>query len=433
MAPKIAPVTTHETVPSSAPVVVIGGGIVGLSAALTLAEHGIPVTVLEKGRIAAEQSSRNLGWVRKTSRGAADIPLAQVADRLWAGMAERTGQDVGYKRNGIMFVADNDTDMEMYRGWYDSVQGFGLDSRMLLPSEIAKLVPGSTGAWIGGVYTPSDGYAEPTLATSAIARAAIAKGVTIVENCAVRSLETQAGRVSGVVTEKGTISSDTVILAGGLWSRRFLGNMGIALPTLPLICYALLTTPLEGPTDIAVGAPNFSFRKHQSGGYVMTHRAALGAPLVRDHAMIGMRYLPMLKQTYKMIRPVFPGPLIEDLKLARHWKPTEVSPFEKIRVMDPASNEKINAQALDNLRKVWPVFKEAQIAESWAGTMDITPDSHPVIDQIEQFPGLTIATGMSGHGFGTGPAAGQLVAELAIGKETCVDSSPYRVSRYERK
>jgi glycine/D-amino acid oxidase-like deaminating enzyme len=258
----------------------------------------------------------------------------------------------------------------------------------------------------------------------------MAKGVTIIEQCAVRSLETQAGRVSAVVTERGTVACDSVILAGGLWSRRFLGNMGLSLPTLPLICYALLTTPMDGPTEIAVGAPDFSFRKHQSGGFVMTHRAALGAPFVLDHALIGMRYLPMLKQTYKMIRPLFPGPLIDDLKLARRWAPDQASPFEAFRTMDPAANAKISAEALDNLRKVWPAFEQVQIAERWAGTMDITPDSHPVIDQMEALPGLTIATGMSGHGFGTAPAAGQLAAEIAIGETPCVDPAPYRFGRF---
>ncbi|WP_226549535.1 NAD(P)/FAD-dependent oxidoreductase [Celeribacter naphthalenivorans] len=98
--------------------------------------------------------------------------------------------------------------------------------------------------------------------------------------------------------------------------------------------------------------------------------------------------------------------------------------------MDPPTSDKINAEALDNLRKGWPVFEQAEIAEAWAGTMDITPNSNPVIDRIDAMPGLTIATGMSGHGFGTGPAAGQLVADLATGAETCVDPAPYRFLRF---
>src|SRR5437762_14319710 len=105
MAPVITPVQTSADFPASTAVVVIGGGIVGLSAALNLAERGIPVVVLEKGRIAGEQSSRNLGWVRKMLRAKKDIPMAQASDRLWAGMPARVAADVGYREAGILYVA----------------------------------------------------------------------------------------------------------------------------------------------------------------------------------------------------------------------------------------------------------------------------------------------------------------------------------------
>ncbi len=110
---------------------------------------------------------------------------------------------------------------------------------------------------------PSDGRAEPAIAATNIAKAAIEKGAIMLQNCAVRTLSTSGGKVSGVVTEKGEIRCDQVLLAGGAWSRRFLGNLGVSLPTLPLKCSVLRTKPMEGPTDIAVGGPDFSFRKHQ--------------------------------------------------------------------------------------------------------------------------------------------------------------------------
>ncbi len=430
MAPRILPVTASTQMPTSTTVVIIGGGIVGLSAALTLAERGVPVVVLEKGRLAAEQSSRNLGWVRKTSRAVADIPLAQAADQMWVEMPQRVGGDVGYRQNGIMFVAGSDAEMATYEGWHASVQGLSLDSQLVSPDQIDALVPGGSGAWKGGVYTPSDGVAEPTMAASRIAQAAIAKGAIILENCAVRCLSQTAGRVSGVVTEKGEITCDQVILAGGLWSRRFLGNMGVALPTLPLICFACRTAPMEGPGEIAVGGPDFSFRRCHTGGYVITHRAALGVPMVLDHALIGMKYLPMLKHTSGMLRYMLGKPFLEDLRLPRRWSAHSRSPFERQRVMDPPANPQIMAEALANISKSWPAFNGVAIEEAWAGTMDITPDSNPVLDRVDSLPGLTLATGMSGHGFGTGPAAGQLAADLATQATPLVDPSPYRLDRF---
>lgn len=432
MAPIIAPVHTSQTLPPSTTVVIIGGGIIGLTAALTLAERNIPVVVLEKGRIAGEQSSRNLGWIRKTSRHAGDIPLAQVADRLWAQMPERVGADVGYRQAGIMFIARNETQMVLHEQWLKGVEHLALDSHLLSKQEIARHVPGGQGDWLGGIYTPSDGRAEPTLAASAIANAAIAKGAVIIEHCAVRTLQTSAGRVSGVVTEQGEIRCEQVLLAGGLWSRRFLGNLGINLPTLPLTCSVLRTKPMDGPTDIAVGAPDFSFRKHIDGGYIITQRGALDAFLTLDHFLLGPQYLPQLKAQRNFLRISLGKYFFNDLTLARRWKAGSVSPFERVRVQDPAANAGLNEEAMRNLRAAWPVFKNAQVEQAWAGTIDVTPDSNPVIGPVAKIPGLTLATGFSGHGFGTSPAAGQLAADLLSGQAPLIDPAPYSFERFVR-
>ncbi|MNM59231.1 4-methylaminobutanoate oxidase (formaldehyde-forming) [compost metagenome] len=430
MSPTIAPVQTSARHPATTTVVIIGGGIIGLTAALTLTERNIPVVVLEKGRIAGEQSSRNLGWVRKTNRHAHDIPLALAADRLWAEMPARVGSDVGYRQAGIMFIGRNDTQMGMHEGWLKSVEALGLDSRLLSTREITQMVPGGRANWAGGIFTPSDARAEPTLAASAIARAAMAKGAVIVENCAVRTLATAAGRVSGVVTEQGEIRCDQVLLAGGLWSRRFLGNLGINLPTLPLTCSVLRTEPMDGPTDIAVGAPDFSFRKHKDGGFIITQRGKLDAFLTLDHLLLGKRYLPQLRAQRDFLRISFGKYFFNDLALARRWKATDVTPFERVRVQDPHANPALNDEAMRNLKAAWPVFEQARVASAWAGTIDVTPDSNPVIGPVASIPGLTLATGFSGHGFGTSPAAGQLAADLVSEATPLIDPSPYRFERF---
>ncbi|AEF56124.1 NAD(P)/FAD-dependent oxidoreductase [Marinomonas posidonica] len=422
-------VNTNSTLPNVTSVVIIGGGIVGISAALTLAERNIPVVLLEKGQVAGEQSSRNLGWIRKTSRHLHDVPLAQAADKLWAEMPERVGQSVGYKQSGIMFLAKTDEQMAMHEAWLRSVASLDLGSKMLSTKEIEQRVPGGQGNWQGGIFTASDGRAEPAIATSAMAKAAIEKGAIIVQNCAVRTLSTSAGKVSGVVTEQGEIRCDQVLLAGGAWSRRFLGNLGVALPTLPLICSVFRTKPMEGPTDIAVGGPDFSFRKHQDGGFIITQRGKLDAPITLDHLLIGHKYLDQLKAQRSFLNVSFGKAFFNDLMQSRRWKADQISPFEKIRTNDPNFNPNLNQDALNNLTQAWPVFAKAQIDEAWAGLIDVTPDSNPVIDHIDALPGLTVATGFSGHGFGTGPAAGQLAADLVTNSTPLIDPSPYRFSR----
>jgi glycine/D-amino acid oxidase-like deaminating enzyme len=155
------------------------------------------VVVLEKGRIAGEQSSRNLGWVRKTSRAASDVPMSLASDRLWAQMPERLGADVGYRQAGIMFLGATEKDMAMHEGWLASVK----DWASIAPADPGPDRPaGARRArnMGGGIYTPSDGRAEPALAASAIAAAAIRQGAVIVENCAVRALSLTAGQVRGL-------------------------------------------------------------------------------------------------------------------------------------------------------------------------------------------------------------------------------------------
>lgn len=422
-------IETQDTLPESSSVVIIGGGIVGVSAALTLAERNIPVVLLEKGHIACEQSSRNLGWIRKTNRHIDDVPLAQAADKLWNEMPERIGQSVGYKQSGILFLAKTDEQLAMQEGWLKSVESLSLDSRLLSTEQIKQQVPGGQGSWVGGLYTPSDGCAEPSITVPAMAQSAINKGAIIIQHCAVRTLSKTAGKVSGVITEQGEIRCDNVLLAGGAWSRRFLGNLGVPLPTLGLICSVLRTKALDGPTDIAVGGPDFSFRKHIDGGFIITQRGKLDAPITLDHLLVGRRYLEQLRTQRSFLRISLGPYFLKDLAIARRWKATDISPFEKIRTMNPAVNEGLNADALNNLSQAWPVFNNAELDETWAGLIDVTPDSNPVIDQISQLPGLSIATGFSGHGFGTGPAAGQLAADIVTNSTPLIDPSPYRFDR----
>jgi glycine/D-amino acid oxidase-like deaminating enzyme len=430
VAPSIVPVQCSDTLPAKVDVVIIGGGIVGLVAALTLSERKLSVAVLEKGGIAGEQSSRNLGWVRKMGRSARDVPLSLAADRLWADLPGRVGAQVGYRQAGIMYLGRTEAEMAMHEGWLASVGALGLDSRLLTAAQIDGLVPGGQGRWAGAIHTPSDGRAEPTLAASAIAAAALRNGVAILENCAVRTLSLSAGRVGGVVSERGEIRCDQVVLAGGLWSRRFLGNHGVFLPTLPLVASVIRTAPMPGPTQIAVGGPDFSFRKRLDGGYTITQRGALDAPLLPDHLLIGRRYLPSLRQQLSVLHLGLGKAFWQDLGLARRWSGSSRSPFEKIRTMDPPVNHGFNAQAMANLTAAWPEFAAAVVEESWAGMMDITPDSLPVISPVDSIPGLIVASGFSGHGFGTAPAAGALAADLVCGTRPIVDPAPYRLDRF---
>jgi glycine/D-amino acid oxidase-like deaminating enzyme len=432
MAPQVDPVRSDAALPARADVVVVGGGIVGVSTALFLAEKGISVALCEKGRIAGEQSGRNWGWVRKMGRDPAEIPLSVESLRLWEGMNERVAGETGFRRTGITYLCDTPRDLEQYEEWQEHARLYQLDSRLLGAEEIARLVPGAARRFAGGIHTPSDGRAEPTRAAPAIAEGARRQGAAILTSCAVRGVETAAGRVAAVVTEKGRIRCDAVVLAGGAWSRLFCGNFGFDLPLLKVLGSVMRTEPMEGPSEGAVGGSDFAFRKRLDGGYTVARRNADIAPIVPDSFRLFFDYLPALKTNWRSLRLRVNGRLVREWQVPRRWALDAASPFEQVRVLDPEPNKALLDEGHDNLVQAFPAFREMRMAESWAGLIDVTPDAVPVLSAVESLPGFFLATGLSGHGFGLGPGAGRLVADLVSGSTPIVDPTPFRFDRFAR-
>src|SRR6266436_915391 len=223
MASRVDPVPSDEKLPARADVVIVGGGIIGASTALFLAQRGVSVVLCEKGHIAGEQSSRNWGWCRKMARDPREIPLVIESLRLWQGMNQAVEAETGFRTCGIMYLGEGADDLARLEGWLDHAREYQLDTRIIGGDEVARLLPGSQKRWAGALYTPSDGKAEPQRAAPAIAAAARRHGAAILTGCAVRGVETAAGRVVAAITEKGRIACDTIVLAGGAWSRLFCG------------------------------------------------------------------------------------------------------------------------------------------------------------------------------------------------------------------
>jgi glycine/D-amino acid oxidase-like deaminating enzyme len=410
---------------------VIGGGIAGVSTALELAERGIDVVLLEKGEIAAEQSSRNWGWCRQMGRDAREIPLIRISLSIWDGMNARVAGETGFTRCGILYLAEDEQQMAEKMAWLEqNGRPFGLSSRMVGAEEANALQPGCTRPWKGALYTPDDARAEPFLAVPLMAEALRRKGGRIFTQCAVRGLETQAGRVSAVVTEKGAIACDTVVLAGGAWSRRFCGNLGVALPQLTVVNSVMRTEPIDTGLTRTCAGGHFTFRKRLDGGYTITHNHYSVADVVPDSFRLFADFLPALRLDWKGLRLRLSRRFIDEARLKRRWALDEVSPFEHVRVLDPEPVHDILDEAARNLKEHYPVFAPMKIAERWAGCIDAVPDAVPVISRVDALTGFHLCTGFSGHGFGLGPGAGRLMAEIVTGERTCVDPSPFRYQRF---
>jgi glycine/D-amino acid oxidase-like deaminating enzyme len=416
--------------PARTSVVVIGGGIVGTSTALFLAEKGIPVVLCEKGEIGAEQSGRNWGWTRVMGRDAKEIPLGIESLKWWRRMNEITGAETGFRQAGIVYLCENQRQVADYEKWLDEARPFQVDTRLLAPGEIDAVLPGSARRWAGALYTPSDGRAEPHKASPAIAAAAQARGATVLTNCAVRGVETKGGRVSGVVTERGRIDCETVVLAGGAWSRLFCGNLSLRLPALNVLASCFRTDPISGAPETAAGGAGFAFRKRLDGGYSIARRGATYNDITPDSFRLFFDFLPSLAKNFRELRLRIGRRFIEEWRVPRRWSLDETTPFEQVRVLDPVPAENLLAQSRKMLVAAFPAFTGMRVVESWGGLIDVTPDAVPVISHVPSLPGFFLATGFSGHGFGIGPGAGKLAADLVAGDTPAVDPAPYRYERF---
>ena len=429
--PVIDRVPPDADLPRQTSVAIIGGGVAGISTALELAERGIDVTVLEKGEIAAEQSSRNWGWCRQMGRDPREIPLILISLDLWRRMDSRIGGETGFTESGILYLCETEAELAAKANWYETHgKPYQLDIRMISGAEASERQPGNARPWKGALFSPTDGRAEPFKAVPAMAQAARRKGAKIFTNCAVRGLETKAGRVSAVVTEKGPIACDTVVLAGGAWSRRFLGNLEIPFPQLTVINSVMRTAPIDTGLNHSSSGGRFAFRKRTDGGYTIAHRHYSVADIVPDSFRLFFRFLPALMMDLSGLKLRLGKRFFDEASLARHWALDEISPFERVRILDPEPVDSILDEAAASLKAFFPAFRNMQIAERWAGAIDAMPDAVPVISKVDKMEGLHLCTGFSGHGFGLGPGAGKLMAELVTGETPCVDPSPFRYSRY---
>ncbi|MEX0285706.1 MAG: NAD(P)/FAD-dependent oxidoreductase [Paracoccaceae bacterium] len=419
--------------PAEADVVVIGGGVAGTSAALFLQQKGLRVVLLEKGRIAAEQSSRNWGWVRVQGRDPAEIPIALEARQHWAALDQRAGGRTGLKQVGVTYLAQTEKDNQGFQDWLKVAQDYQLDSRFLDENEVKNHLPNAQAKWPGALLTPSDMKAEPWQAVPELGRIAAEDGVVVRESCAARALDLEAGRVTGVFTEHGRIATNAVVLAAGAWSRLFLKRHGVVIPQLAVRSSAMATEPLPDVFGGAAADGVFSFRRREDGGYTVTP-SGYSELFIGPDAFASFRaYLPVIRDPKEYnyhLRGPAPRGYPDAWGTPRRWAEDAESPFERMRILNPEPNRRKLDEIRDMFARIFPDVGDVRIKAKWAGMIDTLPDLLPVVDHVEALPGLTVCTGLSGHGFGIGTAYGRIVADLVTGGNVGHDLHALRMSRF---
>jgi glycine/D-amino acid oxidase-like deaminating enzyme len=415
--------------PAHADVVVIGGGIIGAATAYELAVKGASVVLLEKGHIGGEQSGRNWGWTRQQARDEDELPLMQASIGRWKQLEAELGTDIEWTQQGNLAISRDPARIKFFQDWVKVAEGAGLDTRLLDEGEIKQLLPQLAGNWLGGMYTPSDGHAEPILATRAFGKAAAARGAVVAEGTAATSILVDGGKVAGVRTERGTVRADVVVCAAGVWAARLLGDIGVDLPVRIVHTSVARTRPVERISEMGVGYhPRVAFRQRRSGALYIAAGGWSDYDITLDSFSHLRAFLPNYLKNRKMIKVHVGRPLIEDLR-RRALRRDLAWRLGHDRVLSPPANPEKVKSAVANFRTIFPTIP-IEIDRAWAGYTDNTPDSIPVIDELSSPAGLVLATAFCSHGFGMGPIAGRLVAELIVDRRPSLDLHAFRFGRF---
>lgn len=368
-------------------VLVIGAGITGTAAALEIAGAGGSVEVIDAYGPAAMASGWTLAGVRQSGRHPAELPLALAAVELWQDLHEHLGAPTGYRRSGNLRLARTDAEVATIRALVADQTRAGLQLAFLPDlTSVREIAPALSDRVLAASFCPSDGHADPLATVTAYATRAEALGARLAFGERVLRLETEGGRIVRVVTDRRTLSPGTVLIAAGFLVNELLAPLGHGIPLRRPMVTVLRSTPCPPLLAPVLGVANANMAARQENDGRM--RVTSG---MEDWA----------------------GEIVE-----AGGRPT-------IRPRMRALGETIAKVA-----EVLPGFAEVELAECWAGALDLTPDALPVIDRLPGLDNAVVAAGFSGHGFGIGPVTGPIAGRIALGRDPGHDVSAFRYGRF---
>ncbi|HHR6141183.1 TPA: FAD-dependent oxidoreductase [Providencia alcalifaciens] len=425
---------TEGALPQQSDVVVIGAGILGVMTAINLAERGLSVVIVEKGNIAGEQSSRFYGQAITYKMPDETFLLHHLGKHRWREMNAKVGVDTTYRTQGRVEVPLDEEDLVHVRSWIDErSKNVGSDipfkTRIIEGSELNQRLRGAKSDWKIAGFEEESGSFDAEVTAFVMAEYAKKIGIKIYTNCAARGLETHAGVISDVVTEKGAIKTSQVVVAGGVWSRLFMQNLGVDVPTLPAYQSQQLISAAPNAPGGNVALPGNIFFREQADGTYATSPRVIVAPVVKESFTYGYKYLPLLAMPDFPVHISLNEQLINSFTQDTSWKLDEVSPFEKNRDMTALPDlPELNA-SLEKLKTEFPAFKDSKLVDQWSGAMAIAPDENPIISEVKEYPGLVINTA-TGWGMTESPVSAEITADLLLGKEPVINAKPFSLYRF---
>jgi sarcosine oxidase subunit beta len=369
-----------SSLPESADVVVVGGGVIGTSIAFHLSEAGVDVCLLERDELAGGSTSRAAGGFRAQFSDPLNVALGRRSIEAFTRFAERPGYEIDLHQVGYLFLLDREEDVAAFREGVALQNELGVPSRFVELDEVRELCPiaGLEGV-LAATYCPLDGHASPEAVVQGYAAGTRAHGGIVQTACRVTGIRVDGSQIEAVETTLGAIATGTVVCAAGAWSPVVAAHVGVELPVQPYLREVGFTSPSDGLPQTIPLTVDFS-----SGLYF--HREGPGL-------LFGMA------------------------------DPAQPPGFDA--PADPAWLEKVVAVAERRL----PTLLDMGIAGGWKGYYEVTPDHNALVGEasISRF---LYATGFSGHGFLQGPAAGEIVRDLVLGREPFVDVAPLSAERF---
>ena len=373
----------------TADVIIIGGGIVGCATAYRLAKRGVDVLVLEKKEIGNGGSCRNAGGVRQSARDPKELQLAMYAvANIWPQLSDELGVDVEYHQGGNLRLGLTEKDITALTNHCAKSTRVGLDVKMITGDEARELCPYMSKNVIAASWCPTDGHANPLKTTLGFYRKALEYGVTFVTGVKVQKLEKVKGRVRKVVTDDGVYEGNQILLCAGYESRAIANTVGIDAPVERQFNEVLVTEMQPKMFDIMIGVAGGEFYGHQSehGSFVLGGNS-------------GMQAFTSNNNGENFVTNSLTAPCISR-----------------------------------GIMKYFPVLEDAKVVRTWSGWYDQCIDVLPILDSPDETPGLTLAFGFSGHGFGIAPAVSIALSELMLdGASTTIDISQLHYDRFKAK
>ncbi len=369
-------------------IIIVGAGAVGSSIAYHLAALGhTNVALVDRGGVAGGPTGSSSAIIRQNYSNELTARLALESVRFFKEFAERTGDDCGYRATGCVSLAGVEEQAALATN-VALQQRVGIDVRLVSLDDVRTLAPGiSVEGVAAATYEPAAGYADPVLTAQGLVEAARAKGVRVRLQAAAQSVTVTDGRVTGVVTEAGPLGAERVILATGPWTNTLLGPVGASLPirvTRHPVCVYERPDDFLGLHPVVGDFPNGVYLRAEGERLTLAGSLDIG-----------------------------PDDDVDPDAFAT------VSTFDEAATLGELAARR------------YPALGRANSRGGWAGVYDVTPDWHPVVDEIVEARGLYVAAGTSGHGFKLSPALGEHIARLLTGDALArTQLRPLRRSRF---